>query len=399
MGVDCVGKPPDGMTQSASIVVNTKESNVTSESSSQGGAAESPSAQPPAGEQEVSIVVEPMTLSLMGKLFGVPLLIIGSVVGCAVVVVILFGAPASPEARSVKSLLQALEASTWGYREGVVLLPREKEPWQAALELAVRLEKKDAEMSAEELESIADRVGKLVLSDLGNAQRIVAPAGGAAITGPSGRLQFLIQALGRTGHRKALDPLIEVVLSGQEPYACSAIQQLGNLHMLPGSRRAIGPIVSLLSQSPPTETRLMATTALSVLANPDDEAVIDVLSRERMTGEGEVAWSAALALARLGSAEGKITLLDLLDRSFWETGKRYVVRDAAGVVHRYKMPAERVERLLLAVVDAAAYLEDADVWAAIGALKSDESHSVRARAIEVFESRSSLPKSGPTTQR
>ena len=54
--------------------------------------------------------LEPMTFSTLGGFFAVPLLIIGSIVGGAVIVVLLFAAPSAPEARSIESLLQALES-------------------------------------------------------------------------------------------------------------------------------------------------------------------------------------------------------------------------------------------------------------------------------------------------
>ena len=82
--------------------------------------------------------VEPMTLTLLGRFFGVPLLIIGVVVAGAVVVVLLFGGPALPQKRTVESLIQSLESNS-GDRSAGLLLPREKELWQTALELSERL--------------------------------------------------------------------------------------------------------------------------------------------------------------------------------------------------------------------------------------------------------------------
>ena len=323
-----------------------------------------------------------MTLSLMGKLFGVPALIIGAIVFSAVLVVLLFGGPALPGERSVESLLQALEASSWGYSKGV-LLPRAKEPWQAALELAVRLEKKEAEVSAEELASIAKRLGDLVLTDLANLSRITearSAAGGDGVI-PSKRLEFSIAALGRTDRPEALGPLIDVVRSGFEPYVCAAIHQLGNLSHLSGARDAIAPILELLAGAPPVETRLMACTVLSVLADPDDQSVVSALDSQLWSGDGEVSWSAALALARLGSTAGKSTLLDLLDRSFWESGERYEVRKPSGEVLRYKMPPERLENLMIAAIDAVNHLDDPELRKMISELRSDKSPAVRAKAM------------------
>ena len=76
---------------------------------------------------------------------------------------------------------------------------------------------------------------------------------------------------------------------------------------------------------PGPSTLIVASTALSVLAGGDSPRVVEALASTVSTHEGEVAWSAALALSRMGSDRAKSTLLDLLDRKFWETGERFRV--------------------------------------------------------------------------
>ena len=329
---------------------------------------------------------EPMTFSLLGKFFGVPLMIIASIVGGAVVVVLLFGGPASPQRRSVESLLQALEADS-GQRSMGLLLPREKEPWQAALELSVRLgdKEKEAEFADGELQSIAVRLARMVQADLADIEHRLAadPARGAR----SRRLEFLIHALGRTERPEAIEPLLVVLGRRREPYATVAMQELGRLHGMPEARRAIEPIVSMIKTSTKPETQLMACTVLSVLAAPGDREVIDALAATRLANDGEVAWSAALALARLGSDAGKSTLMDLLDRSFLESGERYRVADASGRIRRYPLPPQRVDELLMAAIDAAARLDDTEVWEMIVGLEADPSPVVRGRATAATSSR------------
>ncbi len=332
--------------------------------------------------------LEPMTFSLMGRLFAVPLLIIGTIVGGAVLVVLLFGAPAAPQARSVDSLLQALEASG-GERSMGILLPREKELWQTALELSVRLEKKqqDAELSQADLASIARRIAGMVRTDLANLGTI--PTVGVERANQqevrSTRLQFLIRALGRTEQAEAVDPLIEIVRSGEEPFAQVAMQMLGDMHSIPEVQKGVEPIVGLLQRGAKPETRLVACTVLSLLAPHGDSAAIEALRSARLGTEGEVVWSASLALARLGSNAGKSTLLDLLDRKFLSRADLYQVTDKAGVTHRYPFPPQRVEEVMLAAIDASARLNDADLWDSIGRLQSDPSPTVRSRAIAAIE--------------
>ena len=132
------------------------------------------------------------------------------------------------------------------------------------------------------------------------------------------------------------------------------------------------------------EGRIVACTVLSVLAEPADRDVIAVLTSLLGSHEGEVGWSAALALARLGNAVGKLTLLDLLDRSFWESGQRYQTADEDGTVLRYRMPEERIVRNLVTAIEAAATLSDPEVWDMIDRLRKDPRPSVRARATEIL---------------
>lgn len=348
----------------------------------------------PVGEIEPPDL-EPMTWSLMGRWFGVPLLIIGTIVGGAVVVVLLFGGPASAEQRSVESLLQALESSG-GERSAGVLLPREKELWQTALELSERLAKKEAELTSDELHVVARRLATMVEVDLANLDRITAFGDDLSTQRElrSSRFDFLIRALARTECDEAIDPLISVVVSGREPYVAVAMQQLGNLHGLPGARRAVEPILAVLGKTNRAETLLTGCTVLSVLSERDDPRVVDALSAVRLANDGEVEWSAALALARLGNAAGKSALLELLDRAHLESGERYEVRDAAGSIKRYPMPPNRIEALLMAAMDAAANLRDDDLWGMIYRLKSDPSPAVRGKAMEVFGRRAAPGASG-----
>lgn len=326
----------------------------------------------------------PMTWSLMGRFFAVPFLIISVIVAGAILVVFLFGGPASPERRSIETLLTGLE-STSGQRSAGVLLPREKELWQMALELSLRLEKKDSELTAEELSQTASRLAAMVEA------QVVAPdaADHAIALDPnegairSRRMEFLIHALGRTEQPEAIPPLREIVARNRQPYVPAALQQLGNLHKLPGTRAAVTDIIQLISRTPGAETAMVAATALSVLASPGDRTAIDALKSMTFSQEGEVAWSSAMALARLGDASGRTVLMDMLDRKFWESGERFEKIDESGKVLRYPMPPQRIEALLIAAIDAASHLRDETLWDAIETLKSDPIPSVRTKAAEV----------------
>ena len=140
---------------------------------------------------------EPMTPSLMARLFGVPLLIISVVIGCAVVVVLLFGSITTDRQRSVTELLSIIESSG-GEKTAGVLLPSEKELWRVAGELAGRLTRKDAELSEPELAEVVARLSAVLERDRSTPNH-----------SEMGRkkLHFVMVALGHTGRSEAVEPL------------------------------------------------------------------------------------------------------------------------------------------------------------------------------------------------
>jgi HEAT repeat protein len=339
----------------------------------------------PARLESPDLPPEPLTMGTLGRLFAVPLVIICVIVGGAVVVVLAFGSLTSEKSRSIDHLLTSLEQSTGEPLLGL-LAPREKELWQTAMELGSRLRKKDSELTAEDLDEVVKRLAVLVEKDLETAAGLsptTAPPGDP-VQFRVGRLEWLIRALGSTELPAALPPLIRVVDAGIEPYRMTAIAELADLKRAEGAEAAIEPIRRALDTSDSVPTLVVACAALSALAEHGDAEVIEALSRARLSHEGEVAWNASLAMARLGSDAGKLTLLDLLDRSFWEAPDRYQKTDASGVTHRYAMPAERIERFIIAAIDAASTLDDDELRGRIESLTSDPSLEIRRRAVEAL---------------
>ncbi|MHC5112165.1 MAG: HEAT repeat domain-containing protein [Planctomycetota bacterium] len=343
--------------------------------------------------------LEPLSLPMIGRLFGVPFIIVSVIVGGAILVVVLFAGPTIAKESTVDDLLRELEGNA-GEKSAGILLPREKRLWQTALELGKRLDKRQTEFTEAELETIAERLTAIVRKDIEHKDTFA--TFGQERTAQqevrNTRLQFVIRALGRTGRASAVAPLIEVVEAGVTPFTHVAIQELGNLHGLPQSRAAVDPILAVMERSQSAEELLSCATVLSVLADTSDPVVIKALDRARLAHAGEVEWAAALGMARLGSSEGKSTLADMLSREFWETDDRYQVTDESGQVRRYRMPPQRVNDFLIAAIDAAAHTSDPDLWELIDGLKSDSSSAVRGRAVEVVSNRvagsGSMPDAG-----
>jgi hypothetical protein len=336
----------------------------------------------PPAEPEAA-AAPPVTVSVVARWFGVPLLIVTTIIGGAVVVVLLFGSLTSPSDRTVSELLEALEQSSGNASLGV-LLPREKELWQTAVELSHRLRNKSTELTDEQIDEVVTRLTRLVDTDLQGLDRFSAEGATrqAQAVLRSDRLEWILRALAQTRRTGAVECLIAVVRRGVEPYRRVAMRELADLHDLPATAGAVEPIRSVLDMEAAPETLLVACTSLSVLAPVGDAASIEALDTVRIGHPGEVAWSASLALARLGSTKGNATLLDLLDRSFWEDPERVEIVDQAGIVHRYPMPGERIEQAMVAAIQAAAGVDDAEVREAVSRLAKDRSLHVRRAVMD-----------------
>lgn len=61
--------------------------------------------------------------------------------------------------------------------------------------------------------------------------------------------------------------------------------------------------------------------------------------------------------------------------------------DTSGRVRRFPMPPQMIDQWLIAAIDAARHLNDADLWESVEKLESDPSLEVRARASEVLAER------------
>ncbi|MCE7927094.1 MAG: hypothetical protein DYG91_01140, partial [Chloroflexi bacterium CFX7] len=95
-----------------------------------------------------------MNLSLLARLFGVPLLIVVMIIGSAVLVVLLFGSITTEQDRSVGELLGVMEREPVGKVFDLAMMPQDKEIWQAAKELAARLQQGQSPMSAADLDAV-----------------------------------------------------------------------------------------------------------------------------------------------------------------------------------------------------------------------------------------------------
>lgn len=324
----------------------------------------------------------------LGRLFAVPMVIVTLMVGGAILVVLLFGNIATEDERPLPELLTKLENPVGGKLAQMAMMPRDKEFWQAARQLALRMQKKDAEaLTAEDLDQVVRRL-----------TRLIEEAAPLASRDPDERqnpLHFFMIALGHSGRAEAVGPILKLLDAPNWMTRRVALETLGWLHEQPAARAAVPRVLDRLEDENET-VRLMAAYVLTHLAEPGDAAVEEKLGGicGSMTADRELQWNAALTLARLGSGKGLGVLLDLLDRPYW-TQKVTVAQDDPGSASAQPISEERVEEGLIAAMDAAAHLDDERIWEAIRLLEKDPSARVKNHAMKLVEERASKAAEGP----
>ena len=316
-----------------------------------------------------------MSATLMGRLFAVPLLIVSVIVGAAVVVVLLFGSITRDRERPIAELLDILETSTGEKTVSFMLLPKEKELWQVARELALRLEKKDAELTTDELTDTTKRLADLLRRDAADSSEFTEMG--------RQKLHFVMRALALTESPSAVIPLADMLDDASPQTRREALASLGGLRLVPTIEQALPDVYRMLHDSDAV-VRMVACASIAGIAKHGDDGAIQALQSVYFDEDREVKWNATLALARLGSDAGKSLLLDMLDRSYWENevkARLETAIDAPPV--EYPLPPNKVVEYLCAAIESGAYLDDPQVWTGIDALASDESPLVRDKVRQV----------------
>lgn len=303
---------------------------------------------------------EPPTL--MARLFVVPAIVVCLLLAVAVVV-ILFGTISFDGPETVDQLLSRLEVGGGGRTTGLAVLPGDKAYWQAAQVLSQRLADKDTLLAPQDIEPTARRL-IAVLEALGR---------GPLLDETARRKQyFVMMALARLESESAVEPLAAYLDDLNAGTRIAAMRALAVMSSVPGARRTVRDMLPLLDDGHP-EVEIVACAAVASLGSAGDGATIQALDL-KLASTGEVQWNAAMALARLGSGRGKRVLLNMLDRSYWETHDLDYEEDHRRVRRKYT-PLE-VSNNLKAAIEAASHLRDADVSASIDRLRDDRSHVV-----------------------
>lgn len=313
---------------------------------------------------------------LLGRLFIVPSIIVAVIILCAVVVVLSFGAITSSKEMPISKVLAVLEAGPVNDSAGLMVTPREKEMWQAAQELALRLENVDAEVSADELPDLQRRLANLLQRDLHaegqtNQTRVV----------------FIMHAAAKSKSVEAVPVLVEALKSPKIAFRREALAALSQMSAMDEARAQAMVVVGMLEDPEPV-VRMLACVTLTHLADPTDPLVIAALASTHLAdGDRDVRWNAALTLARMGSTKAFPTIVDLLQRSFWEQ-QRVQYQSQAGPAIDRPMTPSRMSDYLITAIDAASKLDDNIVWSHIEILRDDPVLKVSASAERALAERS-----------
>jgi HEAT repeat protein len=264
-------------------------------------------------------------------------------------------------------MLSSLESNVGDRTLGQMLLPGDKEYWQAAQQLSSRLEQKDKYLRPEEVEPTAQRL-IAILDRLGP---------GRSVEEPGARQQyFLLMALAHLEAASAVPPVLEFLEAPHPAARIAGLRALAQMHRVPEARQAVSKVLPLLEDGH-AEVEIVACAALAALGEQGDPRVIRALEW-KMGSDREVRWNAAMAMAHLGSAGGKLVLMNMLDRAYWE-GIQLDYQEGNQRVQRQYTDVE-VSNCLSAAIEAAGHLDDDDLADLIRGLCQDESHVVRESA-------------------
>jgi HEAT repeat protein len=151
---------------------------------------------------------------------------------------------------------------------------------------------------------------------------------------------------------------------------------------------AVPLLVKKLQGDSELDVKMAAATALAQIAPPGDAAVVDALEqamRDSDPRDAELVWNAAIALAQLNRPEAKDVVLRLLDRKELD-GMQYYDRETDPKNPKMQPLSEQEkERILINTMLAAKSYQQQQVQAAIKDLADhDPSERVKQAALEIL---------------
>jgi hypothetical protein len=152
---------------------------------------------------------------------------------------------------------------------------------------------------------------------------------------------------------------------------------------------AVPLLIRKLQKDPELDVRMAAATALAQIASPTDTAAIDALGeamRDSDPHDVELVWNAAIALAQLDRPEAKDVVLRLLDRKELDPMQYYDRETDPQNPKMQPLGELEKERILINAMLACKNYQQPEVQAAIRKLAaSDPSERVKQAASEILD--------------
>jgi len=176
--------------------------------------------------------------------------------------------------------------------------------------------------------------------------------------------QYLALAMGRSGDKRFLQPLLDNLKGNDEGTLAAVIYALG---MLQEPQSALALHEFLDHQS--ARIRSISVVALGNIAHPSS---VGPLRRSLYDPEANVQWGAAISLSRMGDASGSEVIAKLLDRKY--------------LAQFSEVDTYEADQLMLTALDSAQRLDDSALRQQIIRLStSDQNMLVRNKALEILE--------------
>ena len=200
---------------------------------------------------------------------------------------------------------------------------------------------------------------------------------------------YLLRALGQLGQPGGLDTIIKRLDAPHPRIRQGAIGGVLSWPDTHEARRALGTLAARLNDDDPI-VRAIAAAAVGQIAGPEDQHVIESLRSSMQNAEGlemrEARWNAAVAMAKLGDAQGGRFVADvLLDRSVLAA----MPAGETGPSVEQKMTRGMADRVILSTLASVYQTDDQQIWDKITQIAdNDPSRVVKTAAEKLLKSRS-----------
>ena len=175
--------------------------------------------------------------------------------------------------------------------------------------------------------------------------------------------QYLALAMGRTGKKEFVEPLISELQEAKDENVPAMLYALGMI----GDKAAVASIKKFLNHSD-ARVRSIAVVSLGQIGDPDSLEILKPLLKD---SEPNVQWGAAISLGKMGDASGKSVIADLLDRNY--------------LAKFPEVDPQEQTQLVLSAIEVASLLNSSDLNEIVKKLSTDDPNAnVRTLAYETI---------------